>query len=169
MIAHKIKREGTDRYKRLALYVLDVSRDADPRVLDTPAFNRLVDYISDRPSEKERVVGARITNCGSDRLSDAIREIDATQAMNKRSKSDKGYHLVFSFPEGERPSLEQLRDIEDHLVRSIGLGEHQRISAIHDDTDNLHVHVAINKIHPTTFRNVTPFMDAHKLMVACIE
>lgn len=28
------------------------------------------------------------------------------------------------------------------------LWEHQRISAVHHDTDNLHIHVAINKIHP---------------------
>lgn len=169
MIAHKIKRtDGVDKYRRLALYVLDVPREADPLVLDTPAFSRLVDYISDAKRGGERVVGAQVTNCQSDRLSDAIREIEATQAMNTRSRADKGYHLVISFPEGERPTLDQLRDIEKSLVDAIGLGEHQRISAIHDDTDNLHVHVAINKIHPTTFRNVTPYRDEHKLMEACI-
>ncbi|WP_338578677.1 TraI/MobA(P) family conjugative relaxase (plasmid) [Brevundimonas olei] len=170
MIAHKVQRTAaTDIYRRLAHYVLDIPRDADSRVLDTPAYNRLVEYISDRPSDGDRVLGARISNCGSNQLSDAIREIGVTQAMNTRSKVDKGYHLVISFPEGERPTQAQLHDIEDHLVAAIGFQDHQRISAIHDDTDHLHVHVAINKVHPTTFRNVTPYMDEPKLMEACIE
>lgn len=43
------------------------------------------------------------------------------------------------------------------------------LSAIHDDTDNLHVHVAINKVHPKTLRNVAPHNDYPKLMTACRE
>lgn len=163
MIAHRIaKKSAKDSFVRLGCYVLDITAPTDPR-----AFDRLAGYVVDHEGGGERVMGARITNCGDDDIEMALDEIARVQAQNTTSKSNKAYHLVISFPEGERPTLEQLRDIEEHLVAAIGLEEHQRISAIHDDTDNLHIHVAINKVHPTRFRNVEPFYDKRKLMSAC--
>lgn len=165
MIAHRIQRKsGKDLYGRLACYISDVQTSVDPKV-----FDRLATYIADQKGADERVVGLRITNCAAgDDFALAVKEIENTQASNKRGKGDKSYHLVIAFPEGERPSLEQLRQIEDSMIAAIGLEDHQRISAIHDDTDNLHVHVAINKVHPTTRRLVEPFYDKQKLMAACI-
>lgn len=163
MIAHRIaKKSAKDSFARLGCYVLDITAPTDPR-----AFDRLAGYVVDHGGGGERVVGARITNCGDDDIEMALDEIARVQVQNTTSKAGKAYHLVVSFPEGERPTLEQLRDIEDHLVAAIGLEDHQRISAIHDDTDNLHVHVAVNKVHPTTYRNVEPFYDKRKLMSAC--
>lgn len=118
--------------------------------------------------QPHRVGQVRITNCDDVDVAGATAEIQAVQARNTRSKADKTYHLVFSFPAGEQPTAEQLVDIEDALCSAIGLGEHQRISAVHHDTENLHVHVAINKVHPRTYRNVEPYFDMPKLQEACI-
>ena len=63
----------------------------------------------------------------------------------------------------------QLDDIEDTLCAAIGLADHQRISATHDDKDHFHMHVAINKVHPATYRNVDPHFDKLALMRTCIE
>lgn len=165
MIAHRIERQsGKDAYGRLASYILDVKNAQDPQV-----FDRLASYIADREHGGERVVGTQITNCGTDDFEMAVKKIEATQASNTRARGDKSYHLVISFPEGERPTLEQLRDIEEQMCAALGYTDHQRISAIHDDTDNLHIHVAVNKVHPKTRRCVEPFYDKKKLMAACIE
>ena len=99
----------------------------------------------------------------------AIKEIEATQALNTRSKSDKTYHLIASFHEGERPTRNQLDDIEQTLADALGMGDHQRLAAVHDNTDHLHIHIAINKVHPETLRNVTPYRDYHLLQAACRE
>lgn len=99
----------------------------------------------------------------------AIKEIEATQALNTRSKSDKTYHLIASFHEGERPTRNQLDDIEQTLADALGMGDHQRLAAVHDNTDHLHIHMAINKVHPETLRNVTPYRDYHLLQAACRE
>ena len=99
----------------------------------------------------------------------AVKEILATQARNTRSRGDKNYHLVVSFPEGERPTREQIEDIEDRLCAALGFEEHQRVSAVHQNTDNWHLHVAINKVHPRTFRNIEPFRDHYRLQEACAE
>jgi len=163
VIAHHIKRAGGS-FERLGCYILDIAHRADQR-----AFDRLAGYVVDRVGDGERVVAARVSNCADDDIEMAITEIELVQAQNTRSQSGKSYHLVVSFREGERPTAEQLRDIEDDLVASIGFSDHQRISAVHDDTDNLHMHIAINKVHPTNFRNVDPHRDYPKLMAACRE
>lgn len=44
-----------------------------------------------------------------------------------------------------------MEDIEVRRRGALGFAEHQRISAVHQNTENWHLHVAINKVHPGTF------------------
>lgn len=131
------------------------------------SFGNLAKYITREEKEDEVVEYSRITNCGFDSFELAVKEIEATQARNTRSKADKTYHLIISFPAGERPTNDQLRDIEDEMCKAVGLGDHQRISALHTDTDNVHLHVAINKIHPLSHRNVELLRDHYRIDEAC--
>lgn len=116
-------------------------------------------YIADQARHADRVEWTRVTNCQAATVRGAVSEIDATQALNTRSKADPNYHLVIAFPPGETPTREQIEDIEDTLVRGLGLGDHQRISALHNDKAHLHLHVAINLIHPETFKSAKIFRD----------
>ncbi len=163
MIAKRIIRTaGKSNFTRLGKYILDND------LTDALDFTeRTVDYILDKKGDQNRVGAVRITNCHSEAPALAIKEIMATQAMNTRAKGDRTYHLVVSFAAGEKPSHEQLADIEETLCAAVGLGAHQRLSAVHCDTDHLHIHVAINKIHPESFRLVEPYFDQRKLMAAC--
>ncbi|MDC9654362.1 TraI/MobA(P) family conjugative relaxase [Xanthomonas perforans] len=163
MIAKRIPSDkATSNAARLVRYVVDAQGLENPR-----SWTRTADYILDTGHDGHKVGGVKVTNCMSDDPAAATLEILATQALNTRSKADKNYHMVFSFPPGESPSLETLHAIEQALVDAIGLGAHQRISAVHKDTDHLHVHVAINKVHPTTYNNIEPFYDKRRLMEAC--
>ncbi len=121
------------------------------------SFAGLVKYIRDPQDKKERVGKIRICNCYSSDTSWAVEEVLATQAKNNRAKADKTYHLLISFAPGEDLSDKILAAIEEKVVSSIGFKEHQRISAVHYDTDNLHIHIAINKIHPKTLNMVEPY------------
>jgi len=158
---------GGAGYQRLAGYVLNVQREHQPA--DPASWTRLNAYILDTAHQGEKVAWARATNCQADDPGWAVKEILATQARNTRSRGDKNYHLVVSFPEGERPTREQIEDIEDRLCAAIGFEEHQRVSAVHQNTDNWHLHAAINKVHPRTFRNIEPFRDHYRLQEACAE
>ncbi len=163
MIAKRIVRErGASNFRRLGRYILDGAADEEQAVMA-----RMADYILG--AEKSRAANVRFSNCVSTDAELALKEILATQAMNQRAKGDRTYHLVISFPPGERPTLSQLKDIERVLVERIGLGGHQRLSATHLDTGHLHLHVAINKIHPENFRCVEPYYDKRRLMQACVE
>ena len=168
MIAKRIvSPKGGAGYQRLGAYVLNVREEH--RGSDPASWGRLNAYILDAEHEGEKVAWARVTNCASEDPGWAVKEIIALQARNTRSQRDKNYHLVVSFPEGERPSREQLEDIEDQLVQAIGLEAHQRVSAVHQNTDNWHLHVAINTVHPQTLRNVAPFQDHFRLQEACAD
>lgn len=126
-------------------------------------FDALVSYISDDQDKNERVEYTSVTNCQSEDLTAAIIEVTAVQGMNTRAESDKTYHLILSFREGERPSNEVLKEIERSICEGLGYGEHQRVSAVHCDTDNLHMHIAINKIHPTRLTIHNSYND-HKVL-----
>ena len=135
----------------------------------SPVDWKLGHYILDDAHGGEKVAWAHATNCQSDDLGTAVTEIIATQERNRTSQIDKSYHLVVSFPVGERPTREQMEDIERELCDAIGFGEHQRVAAVHQNTDNWHMHIAINRVHPTTLRAIEPHRDHFKLQEACAE
>ena len=160
--------EEAEIWERTVDYILNAA-NAPQCLSDCGQINNAPRCLSDRGQIKgsERVGAIRITNCLTTDVGFAVQEIIATQSRNTRAKGNRTYHMVVSFPPGETPNDEQLRDIEDELAAAIGLSEHQRISAVHTDTDHLHVHVAINQIHPQKLTLIEPYYDKLKLMGAC--
>ncbi|PXW83268.1 relaxase/mobilization nuclease-like protein [Nitrosomonas sp. Nm84] len=130
-------------------------------------FSALIQYLTDPQDKSERVSQIKVSNCYSDDQMAALIEIQNTQEMNKRAKSDKTCHLVLSFPEGERLSFKSLNAIEERFCDALGFTGHQRISVVHDDTNNLHVHIAINKIHPKNLTIHNPYYDYKKVAKLC--
>lgn len=137
------------------------------KTVQKSSFVELVKYITNAQDKQERVGQVTVTNCRQQDPLDAALEVYATQAQNKRATSDKTYHLIISFRTGENPSDQVLKEIEQKVCAGLGYAEHQRISAIHHDTDNLHIHVAINKIHPTRLTIHTPYYDHLKFGPMC--
>lgn len=147
MISKKISREKkTSDFERLGQYLVNAQSSQDEVM-----WTRTAEYVVDLKATdlaEEKVLWYRITNCEAEVPAMAIAEVQLTQSQNTRAKTDKTYHLVISFPEGEIPSRAQLEDTEDQMCKALGFEAHQRISAVHQDTDNIHLHLAINKVHP---------------------
>jgi hypothetical protein len=131
------------------------------------SFARLARYLTDAQGKEVRTGAVRITNCISDSAEAAALEVLGTQAMNTRSTADKTYHLIISFPRDENPDAATLAAIEDRLCEGLGFTGHQRVSVVHEDTDNLHLHVAINKIHPTRYTIHEPYRAYRILAKLC--
>jgi hypothetical protein len=130
-------------------------------------FGALVRYITNPQQKTERVGQVSVTHCQTDRVDASILEVLNTQAQNTRAATDKTYHLIVSFRAGEQPNATTLRAVEARICESLGYGEHQRVSAVHYDTDNLHLHIAINKIHPTRYTIQNPYNDHKTLAQIC--
>lgn len=144
-----------------------IAKQVTMRSLGKSDFAALVNYVTDAQSKEHRLGQVQITNCEAGSVRDAITEVLATQHTNTRAKGDKTYHLIVSFRAGEQPSADTLRAIEKRLCAGLGYGEHQRVSAVHNDTDNLHIHIAVNKIHSTRHTMHEPYYSHRALAELC--
>lgn len=84
-------------------------------------------------------------------LDGASLEMSSVSQQNTRCK-DPVMHYVLSWPDYEKPEDDQVFDSVKFTLASMGMSEHQYVAAIHRDTDNLHVHVAVNRINPQTYK-----------------
>lgn len=146
-----------------------IAKHVPMRSVGKSDFAGLVRYITDAQSKDHRLGHVQVTNCDAYSVRDTITEVLATQATNTRAESDKTYHLIVSFRAGEQPSADTLKAIEERICAGLGYGEHQRVSAVHNDTDNLHVHIAINKIHPTRHTIHEPYYPHRTLAELCTK
>ena len=134
------------------------------------SFRHLAEYIVGAKEAGEKLGQFWIVNADAGEtlhdLDMAICEIEAKQALNTRMEGDKSYHLIVSFRD-ELPSPAALRDIEQEFAKALGFDEHQRIAAMHHNTDNHHLHIAFSKIHPKTKLALTPHQDFRTLEKTC--
>lgn len=133
------------------------------------SFGELVGYLISDQGNEVRVGDVRITNCESPDVGSAVLEVLSIQAQNRRATADKTYHLILSFPGGEEPPAATMRGIEDRVCAALGFNGHQRIRVVHRDTDYLHIHLAINKVHPKTLKAHDPWQDFRSLAKVCEE
>jgi hypothetical protein len=144
-----------------------IAKHVTMKSLKKNGFAGLVKYLLDSQNKSERVGTVTVTNCHSSRPDVAITEILNTHAKNTRAANDKTYHLIISFRPGEQPLDATLKAVEARICDALGFGGHQRVSAVHHDTDNLHIHIAISKIHPVRYTIHHPYNDYKTLGSIC--
>jgi hypothetical protein len=132
------------------------------------SFGRLVSYLTSSEGKAERVGTVRLSNCVSVDTESAVLEVQNTQARNQRARHTT-YHLMLAFPAGEEPSADVLEQLERRACEALGFTEHHRVSVVHHDTDHLHVHVAINRVHPRTAKAHSPSFSKLALDRLCVE
>ncbi|HAI29880.1 MULTISPECIES: TraI/MobA(P) family conjugative relaxase [unclassified Thalassospira] len=127
-------------------------------------YTRLGEYIAAAEEKGEKLHQFWIRNCDAGKniedLDLALLEIEAVRRQ-KPDIADKTYHLVVSFRPGEQDKLskDDLMAIEVEYAKALGYGDHQRVAGTHINTDNFHMHIAFNKVHPETLKVVTPHRD----------
>jgi hypothetical protein len=73
----------------------------------------------------------------------------ATAQLSKRCKN-AAYHAMIAWHPDEKPTPEQMQLIAKRTLELAGLGEHQTLIMGHGDTPHQHLHMLINRVHPTT-------------------
>jgi hypothetical protein len=188
VIVPKKRSDGGSSFLKLVSY-LSQREDkpaADDVVTDSPnaprseskeaSFDRLVDYI-DRsgtddapvrvleqfPDGRQRVVAGEVaceTNAFS--LETAAAEMNMVAAQNRRIK-DPVYHFIISWREEDQPTDEQAFASAQYALKQLGMESHQYVTAIHRDTDNVHAHVAVNRVNPLTYKAASLWKDVDVL------
>ena len=98
-----------------------------------------------------------------------VAEIMNTTAMMSCRVKNPIYHLVVSWRPGEHPDRKQAEEAVQHVMKSIGMGECECFWAMHHDTDNNHLHLAINRVHPVKGIAIKTSMDYYSLDQAMRE
>ena len=83
-------------------------------------FAELVDYMLDEQKKYERVGYVQATHCHTQNIDVAVLAIQNTQNQNTRAVGDKTYHLIVSFPCGERPEDKLLAGHRSADLRKLG-------------------------------------------------
>ena len=85
---------------------------------------------------------------------------DDSQELATSASSQEEFLLpeeMISFSEaceGEQPSPEQVEEAVSIFMDELGWKDHQAIYGLHSDTDNIHLHIVINRVHPETLKIV---------------
>lgn len=143
-------------------------------------FERLVEYIdrSQKAGEGEgtevmlengdfRIVVNGVViqhNCFS--LETAPVEMAATAMANRRCQ-DPVFHYILSWQEDENPDPDIIFSCVADTQKALGLEGNQYVAAIHRDTDNVHVHIATNRVCPRTFKAATLSFSKERLQRCC--
>ncbi len=133
-------------------------------------YGRLARYIADAGHNGEKCLASWCAGCDAeDDYELAALEVAAVQGLNTRSAKEKTYHLIVSFrPEDEaRLTPEALKAIEERFAAALGFSEHQRHCGIHKNTNNLHLHIAYNMVHPEKLTRHAPYFDYQQLSKTC--
>ena len=155
MIVKKVRREIVDKPK-------------------TWQIGDLVDYIrfphNKNPQEKVAHAGSR--NFLTSTHNGQKMEMIALAEESVHSKMPV-QHWIFSWQEGEQPTREQVDEAVDIFLGHMGLTGHQTVYALHYDTDNYHLHIAVNRMNEETGKVVQPHkgfdIDAAHRILALIE
>ncbi|MCL6484800.1 MAG: relaxase/mobilization nuclease domain-containing protein, partial [Janthinobacterium lividum] len=117
--------------------------------------SRLTGYIREpeRENSQEKCIHAGARGFITDEPQSQTAEMIALSQEAVRSK-DTMNHYVLSWREGEQPSPEQVEQAVSIFMEELGVKDHQAIYGLHADTDNLHLHLAINRVHPETLKVV---------------
>lgn len=116
-------------------------------------FANVIDYATtpmDDKSGDEKCLAIRTH--GVTGIATAGLEMNTVAQKNTRCQ-DPVYHIILSWPEHEQPVAELIFDAAEHALDALGLGAHQYVLAVHGNTDNRHCHIAVNRIHPRTFKS----------------
>jgi Holliday junction resolvase-like predicted endonuclease len=129
---------------------------ANPKTQSSNAsrIGSLLDYIEAdgrADAQKAEYIGAS-GNFYSDSQQGQRAEMVALAMEATRSK-DPVDHWLLSWKEGEQPTQAQCNEAVEILKRHLGMSSgHLAVFALHRNTENYHLHVVLNRVHPETLR-----------------
>ena len=130
----------------------------------------LVDYILDEHDDrgKDKLAYAGSRNFLTTTVAAQKREMISLAEESIQSKMPVT-HWILSWQENEQPTREQVDEVVSLFLRGMGLAEHQTVYALHKNTGNYHLHIAVNRTHPYTRKVIQPHRgfdinEAHKII-----
>ncbi|MDR2399282.1 MAG: relaxase/mobilization nuclease domain-containing protein [Endomicrobium sp.] len=134
------------------------------------SFEGVAKYILDTKNNGEKCEVTTFTNFSfGDDYKLNFKEASSLQEICNFKKNPT-YHFVISFDNSDKVDYKLFSKIEKEFILALGFSDCQRLSVIHNNTNNIHLHVVVNRVHPYTFKIVKePFFDTNILQNKAIE
>lgn len=161
MIAKQVphRRDGSSDFGALAKYITAgiPGEQLTAMAVALPGFGQLTRYVAqDQNSAGQQKCVAvclnRLLSVGS-APAQFYSTVQKHEHAARNPVDNPVVHLIVSWPDHERPSHEAVFDAARDVLKALNLHEHQWLMAIHNDTDNLHCHIEVSRIHPYTYRS----------------
>lgn len=98
----------------------------------------------------------------------AATEMRLVSELNSRVQKPY-YHLAASWHAQEQPTDAQQMAAAAHLIKALGLEDHQAVIALHRDKAQAHFHIVVNTVHPVTGKVWSKSNDHMRVEKACRE
>ena len=119
------------------------------------SFKDLINYclgVTGHAKNSVLHVGTRNLNSPPEK---AYLEMEGLSYENVRCKNPV-LHFILSWRAEESPTNEQVDEAVEIALKELDLQGCQALWALQSDTDNLHVHVAVNRVSPENFKAIRP-------------
>ena len=110
-------------------------------------------HIDARPTSEQQPEKVLCTGALNMNFADEEAQISEMAGLAAKAKSgDPVSHFVLSWPSHEQPTPTQLHEAARIFVKEIGMDGHQVVYGAHQNTENCHLHLAINRVNTQTFQ-----------------
>ena len=112
-------------------------------------------HMKDRPTSQEEPEKVLCTGSLGMVFTDPEAQISEMAGLAAKARSgDPVSHFVLSWPANEQPTEQQFHEAARIFTHELGLDGHQVVYAAHKNTENLHLHLAINRVSLETLQVV---------------
>ncbi|WNC89601.1 TraI/MobA(P) family conjugative relaxase [Paraburkholderia sp. FT54] len=148
------RHDGKSDFGELARYItggIGVDEHAKA-VRERPGFGPLTEYVAQAHGKagQDKCVAVSLHRIRS--VATAAAQFHSV-AMRNPNVENPVVHLIVSWPEHERPSYDAIFAAGRDVLKALNLHDHQSLMAIHNDTDNLHCHIEVSRVHPDTYKS----------------
>lgn len=136
------KTGGRGRCVKLVMYIHDPIGNPDPDKIAKTGGERVL-FRGSNGVMSETPIG----------IANEMRQTaDIAQAQDNRVSDDPFEHFIFSFESHDVVGEKEIRKCIQIAVKHLGVEMYQYTWGAHKDTDNTHIHLAVSRIHPISFK-----------------
>lgn len=121
------------------------------------SFRGLSNYLE----QDEKIEWKESRNLPGTNKNQNIRLMEDTASMSKAEQPV--YHLSISYAEIDNPTRKMMIEDATATLSTLGLSEHQTVFVAHKDTAHKHLHVMVNRVHPTEGKAWNAYQDRFKI------
>jgi hypothetical protein len=86
-----------------------------------------------------------------------------------RFRTNPVYHVAINWKEGEHPTAAQAQRTCQHVMKALGFDGCGAVWSLHRDTDNDHVHLVVNRVHPVRLTPVGVPLRDYLILDRCMR